>query len=168
MARRGSTEDSDFSPSVESDGDSEVISAVADVLERRTIPRKLIGKSNKRKTTRRVSNSSDSNVEKTKAKEVKLPSKASILVLAQVVSDGTEQNGAFKATYLPLADCDRLAYLLLFDLTFIVLQYLRWINLSSHELSRHLTLQTTLEPENKKQRPRYGKLGHIVSSSSGC
>lgn len=99
MARRGSTEDSDFSPSVESDGNSEAISAVADVLDRRTISKKLNGKSNKRKKSRRASNSSDSIVEKTKAKEVKLPSKASILVLAQVVSDGTEQNGAFKATY---------------------------------------------------------------------
>lgn len=102
MARRGSTEDSDFSPSVESDSDSEANFAVAEDSDRETIPvpgNEINEKSNKRKTSRKASNARDSRMEKRKAKEVKLPSKASILILAQVDSDGTDQNGELKASF---------------------------------------------------------------------
>lgn len=100
MARCGSTEDSDLSPLVESDSDSEANFAVAEDSDRETIPKNEInGKSNKRKTSRKASNARDSRMEKRKAKEVKLPSKASILILAQVDSDGTDQNGELKASF---------------------------------------------------------------------
>lgn len=98
MERRGSTEDSDFSPSVESNSDSEANFAVAEDSDRETIPENEInGKSNKRKTSRKASGARDSRREKSKAKEVKLPSKASILILAQVDSDGADQNGELEA-----------------------------------------------------------------------